>query len=302
MDLLIGLAREQGTTVVLVTHDARVAAYADREVMVRDGKVTARAWPPANAGGALMFRLGLRLTLHSGREALHPADRDHGGGRDRAWPCCSAVLADFHAFQANSNRPCWECTQGAALPAARFRLGGELWNYSADYYQGQTIERLDLAALGPGRAGPAGHLPAARPRAVRRLAGAGRAAAHACRATSWATASRARWPGPIGAPGAVRAGRAGDLRRLPAVGAGRGARHQRRHARSPPRPGPGGLHPVLPVRVRRRRARGAVPRPHPDRHRDPAGRGPPRGALRRAPAGRGHAAGQSASSPRSTRW
>jgi putative ABC transport system ATP-binding protein len=26
--------------VVLVTHDARVAAYADREVMVRDGKVT----------------------------------------------------------------------------------------------------------------------------------------------------------------------------------------------------------------------------------------------------------------------
>jgi putative ABC transport system ATP-binding protein len=26
--------------VVLVTHDARIAAYADREVMVRDGKVT----------------------------------------------------------------------------------------------------------------------------------------------------------------------------------------------------------------------------------------------------------------------
>jgi putative ABC transport system ATP-binding protein len=39
MDLLTGLAREEGTTVVLVTHDARVAAYADREVMVRDGKV-----------------------------------------------------------------------------------------------------------------------------------------------------------------------------------------------------------------------------------------------------------------------
>ncbi|SNY45705.1 ABC transporter ATP-binding protein [Paractinoplanes atraurantiacus] len=40
MDLLVGTAREQGTTVVLVTHDARVAAYADREVMVRDGRVT----------------------------------------------------------------------------------------------------------------------------------------------------------------------------------------------------------------------------------------------------------------------
>jgi len=41
MDLLTGLAREQGTTVVLVTHDARVAAYADRKVMVRDGLVSA---------------------------------------------------------------------------------------------------------------------------------------------------------------------------------------------------------------------------------------------------------------------
>jgi len=40
MDLLTAAVREQGTTVVLVTHDARVAAYADREVIVRDGKVS----------------------------------------------------------------------------------------------------------------------------------------------------------------------------------------------------------------------------------------------------------------------
>ena len=40
MELLVKTAREQGTTVVLVTHDPRIAAYADREVMVRDGKVT----------------------------------------------------------------------------------------------------------------------------------------------------------------------------------------------------------------------------------------------------------------------
>jgi putative ABC transport system ATP-binding protein len=39
LDLLTGLAREQGVTVVLVTHDARVAAYADRQVVVRDGRV-----------------------------------------------------------------------------------------------------------------------------------------------------------------------------------------------------------------------------------------------------------------------
>ena len=40
MSLLTAAAREQGTTVILVTHDARVAAYADREVIVRDGRVS----------------------------------------------------------------------------------------------------------------------------------------------------------------------------------------------------------------------------------------------------------------------
>jgi len=39
MELLVGAARDHGTTVVLVTHDARVAAYADREIVVRDGRV-----------------------------------------------------------------------------------------------------------------------------------------------------------------------------------------------------------------------------------------------------------------------
>jgi putative ABC transport system ATP-binding protein len=39
MDLMVAAARAQGTTVVLVTHEPRVAAYADREVIVRDGKV-----------------------------------------------------------------------------------------------------------------------------------------------------------------------------------------------------------------------------------------------------------------------
>jgi putative ABC transport system ATP-binding protein len=40
MGLMTGSARAEGTTVVLVTHEPRVAAYADREVIVRDGKVT----------------------------------------------------------------------------------------------------------------------------------------------------------------------------------------------------------------------------------------------------------------------
>ena len=46
MNLLVALARRQGTTVVLVTHEPRVAAYADREVIVRDGKVTSISADP----------------------------------------------------------------------------------------------------------------------------------------------------------------------------------------------------------------------------------------------------------------
>jgi putative ABC transport system ATP-binding protein len=38
MRLLAGSARETGAAVVLVTHEPRVAAYADREVVVRDGR------------------------------------------------------------------------------------------------------------------------------------------------------------------------------------------------------------------------------------------------------------------------
>ncbi len=40
MALLTHATRGQGSTVILVTHEPRVAAYADREVIVRDGRVT----------------------------------------------------------------------------------------------------------------------------------------------------------------------------------------------------------------------------------------------------------------------
>ncbi len=39
MELLVSAARRQGTSVVLVTHEAQVAAYADREIVVRDGRL-----------------------------------------------------------------------------------------------------------------------------------------------------------------------------------------------------------------------------------------------------------------------
>jgi putative ABC transport system ATP-binding protein len=43
LELLLGAAGERGTAVVLVTHDNVVAAHADREVRLRDGRVEAEA-------------------------------------------------------------------------------------------------------------------------------------------------------------------------------------------------------------------------------------------------------------------
>jgi putative ABC transport system ATP-binding protein len=43
MELLVGAARDLGTSVVLVTHESRIAAYADREVVLRDGALAATA-------------------------------------------------------------------------------------------------------------------------------------------------------------------------------------------------------------------------------------------------------------------
>ena len=103
-----------------------------------------------------MIRLGLRLTLHSGREAftrllLTTIAVAIGVA------VLLGVFAEFHAFQAGSNRSCWECTQGlgSSLPR-QLPSRGELWNYSVDFYQGQTIERLDVAALGAGAPVPPG--------------------------------------------------------------------------------------------------------------------------------------------------
>ncbi|GIH15238.1 ABC transporter ATP-binding protein [Rugosimonospora africana] len=41
MDLMVDTVRAEGTAVILVTHDARVASHADRQITVRDGQVIA---------------------------------------------------------------------------------------------------------------------------------------------------------------------------------------------------------------------------------------------------------------------
>jgi putative ABC transport system ATP-binding protein len=46
MNLMSAAARQEGTAVVLVTHEARIAAYAHREVVVRDGLASSLSAAP----------------------------------------------------------------------------------------------------------------------------------------------------------------------------------------------------------------------------------------------------------------
>ena len=55
MQLLTDLHRE-GRTIVLVTHDEGVAAYAEREIMIRDGLVAADRPQPGHAGSGAARR------------------------------------------------------------------------------------------------------------------------------------------------------------------------------------------------------------------------------------------------------
>lgn len=61
-----------------------------------------------------------------------------------------ATLSLFNAFQTTNDRLCWECTRGTAPNgwALDATADGALWNLHEDYYAGQTITRLDAAALG----------------------------------------------------------------------------------------------------------------------------------------------------------
>ena len=104
-----------------------------------------------------MLRLALRLALHSGREAfvrlLVTIVAVAAGVA-----ILLAVLADFHAFQVSNRRPFWEGavrSESAARPDQP-APNAELWRYSNDVFEGRTIERLDVAALGPDAPVPPG--------------------------------------------------------------------------------------------------------------------------------------------------
>ena len=93
-----------------------------------------------------MYRLGLRLTLRSGQEALVRLVLTTTAVAVGV-VILLAVLADFHAFQTTNNKPRWQATEGIASSSAP-ASSQELWSYSNDIFKGQTIERLDVAALG----------------------------------------------------------------------------------------------------------------------------------------------------------
>jgi hypothetical protein len=98
----------------------------------------------------MMFRLGLRLLLRTGKESL---------ARLVLIACAVAigvalllvVLADFHAFRSANDQRCWECTTGASLASGAVKpaANAELWNYTEDFFEGQPIKKLEVAALGP---------------------------------------------------------------------------------------------------------------------------------------------------------
>jgi len=58
MELLVDTARAQGTSVLVVTHEPRVAAFADRTVLVRDGVAALEVLGPGNAETAASPRAG----------------------------------------------------------------------------------------------------------------------------------------------------------------------------------------------------------------------------------------------------
>lgn len=58
LDQLTQVARDAGTTVLLVTHDAKVAAYADREIVIRDGLLEGDAARAAGAVGTAAVSVG----------------------------------------------------------------------------------------------------------------------------------------------------------------------------------------------------------------------------------------------------
>ena len=114
----------------------------------------------------MMFLLGMRLVLRTGKESLVRLVMIAVAVAIGV-ALLLVVLADFHGFQAANSKRCWECTSGPYLISGAYKPAAdtELWNYSEDFFAGQLIKRLEVAAMGPRAPAPPG---------IPRLPGAGR--------------------------------------------------------------------------------------------------------------------------------
>ena len=80
MELLVDAAREQGATVVMVTHEPRVAGFADRTVLLRDGVESARVGvEPTRATGGDSLRVSAAEVDPSADVISWGRDRRRGG-------------------------------------------------------------------------------------------------------------------------------------------------------------------------------------------------------------------------------
>jgi putative ABC transport system ATP-binding protein len=80
MELLVDTVREQGATVVMVTHEPRVAGFADRTVLLRDGVESARIGvEPTHATGGDSLRVSAAEVDPSADVISWGRDRPRGG-------------------------------------------------------------------------------------------------------------------------------------------------------------------------------------------------------------------------------
>ena len=151
MGFLTRSAREQGSTVILVTHEPRVAAYADREVIVRDGEVhSAEACPddpPRPSPDA-------RKRTEAALRASSPRRRSPSGS------VCCWLRGWSNGLHAQTDRGAWLDTAAQASRSTS-PLDGLWWLSSTDQFANQEIDRVDVAATGPNAPVPPGitHLP-----------------------------------------------------------------------------------------------------------------------------------------------
>src|SRR5262249_33401108 len=98
LDMLLDLNRREQTTLILVTHDAELATYADRLITLRDGRVesdvTAPARDAAEAPEALSADSNRRCASRGANRDRPPENSSSSSSRSRSESARSPASAD----------------------------------------------------------------------------------------------------------------------------------------------------------------------------------------------------------------